>query len=205
MIFGLALSVGAISLVGAPPSTTPQLVSDISIFAFSFALIIIIWLRYTRIMSALPLNDTRAIILNLMLLFCVSLEPFLFETTKSALDLNVTTAAYALDLGTMYLILGAFSLVLADEERKLIPKELVRQYRSEGIASIVTGLFFLVSLIIPVPDNNGVPLVIYGIPLIIRDVPLRVWLWIAPLVLSAFTRQVVRISSKRERKTTSPT
>ncbi len=52
MIFGLALSVGAITLVGNPPTTGGALYNDILAFDFGFLILISVWMRYTKIMSS---------------------------------------------------------------------------------------------------------------------------------------------------------
>ncbi len=186
MVFGLALSIGAISLIGSLPQTTTELVFDVSTFGFSFAIIILTWLRYTRIMSVLPLKNRHVIMLNILLLFFVALEPFLYQVLKvSKLDEIVSTAAFALDLGIMFLILGGFELILSGEEKKLIPKELVAHYRSEAIGTLTVGAFFVGSIVVPVPDPgvNTIPQVLYGIPLVIGGVALRYWFWILPLII----------------------
>jgi uncharacterized membrane protein len=113
MIFGLALSVGAITLVSSPPTDVPSIYGDLGTFGFSFLILITIWLRYTRIMSVLPLESQRVIVLNIILLFLVSVEPFLFNILRNppsvinagAYD-DATSMLYALDLGAMMVILG---------------------------------------------------------------------------------------------------
>ncbi|MGA8905521.1 MAG: hypothetical protein WB661_11010, partial [Candidatus Bathyarchaeia archaeon] len=51
LVFGLALSIGALTLVGKPPSTPADIRSDVLGFGFSFIILISVWVRYTRIMS----------------------------------------------------------------------------------------------------------------------------------------------------------
>jgi len=78
LIFGLALSIGAISLVSRVPATPSRMLIDISQFGFSFLILVSVWLGFTNIMSVLPLEDGTTVILNLVLLFLVSIEPYLF-------------------------------------------------------------------------------------------------------------------------------
>ena len=79
LIFGLALSIGAIALLSQKPTDLFELGSLLLSFGFSFLILASIWLRYTRIMSALPLQTGRMIGANMLLLFLVSVEPYLFN------------------------------------------------------------------------------------------------------------------------------
>lgn len=178
LIFGLALSVGAISLVSSPPLDVHSLDNDLATFGFSFLILITMWLRYTRIMSVFPLESRRVINLNIMLLFAVSVEPFLFNlirntpsgvTDPTAYGDAVSTL-YALDLGAMFAILGGFTFTLADEERKLIPKEMTKQYRYEGISWFICGLFFGISAL-PV-----------FFTIMVNGTAIRYYLWLVPLI-----------------------
>lgn len=180
LIFGLALSVGAISLVSNPPTTSAQVQGDIVTFGFSFLILITMWLRYTRIMSVFPLDSPGVVRLNIVLLFTVSVEPFLFNlvrnTPAGAVNpygfSDTTSTLYALDLGAMFLIMGVFTITLATDERNLIPKTMVRQYRISGLAWFLCGSVFLVSAL---PLFYATDLGNMG--------PVRYYLWAAPLFL----------------------
>ena len=141
--------------MSSPPTTAQAVDNALVTFGFSFLILITTWLRYTRIMSVFPLEGRRATNLNIMLLFCVSIEPFLFNIVRntpagvipSLVDGydNTTSMLYALDLGAMFGILGGFTLTIASEDRKLIPKALIRQYKIEGATLGAAGLIFLLS------------------------------------------------------------
>jgi uncharacterized membrane protein len=174
--------------VSVPPTDVPEIYNDLATFGFSFLILITMWLRYTQIMSVFPLESRRIINLNIMLLFCVSIEPFLFNiirNTPAVTDpiafASTTTMLYALDLGAMFAILGGFTIIMADEERRLIPKEMTRQFRLEGVSWFVCGLVFGIS---------ALPL-FYSIKLM--DEPVRYYLWITPLLLIWVTRTAQRL------------
>ena len=183
MIFGLALSVGAITLVGNPPTTNAELENDILTFGFSFLILISVWMRYTSIMSVLPLENRRSITLNTVLLFTVSIEPFLFNLVRANSIPNpsgfpdTVSTALAVYLGVMMLILGFFTSVLADEQKKLLPKDLLRDYTYDAIWFYVSGALFIGSAFIP--------LSILGI----GGIRLKFEIWIFPLITSLIRRR----------------
>jgi len=160
--------------------------NDLATFGFSFLLLITMWLRYTRIMSVFPLETPRVIALNIMLLFCVSIEPFLFNLVRNPPTdyrafADAVSTLYALDLGAMFGILGGFTLTLADEDRSLIPKGLIRQYRFEGSVLFTCGLIFGLSAL-PVFFTTATP----------GGDPIRYYLWLIPLSLIWVTRNWYR-------------
>ena len=152
LIFGLALSVGAITLLTEKPSSIIDLAISLLGFGWAFLILALVWVRYTRIMSVLPVEAGRMMGANMLLLFLVSIEPYLynligvsFVPLPGQLDSGITTALYAADMGSMFLILAYFTHELTIEERKLIPKKLLRSYRLQRNTTIVSAALFLVS------------------------------------------------------------
>lgn len=82
-----------------------------------------IWLAYTRIVSVLPVETPGMQVLNLALLFCVVLEPFLYYVFEVAPPefLGFSSAAFALDTGSMMAILSgmAFAMVRLEVQGKI--------------------------------------------------------------------------------------
>jgi uncharacterized membrane protein len=153
LVFGLALSIGAIALVSNPPTTDSGLYRDIATFSFNFVVLISIWLRYTRIMSVLPIENRGTMSLNSVLLFTVSMEPFLFNIIRSGNSatppsiplFEAASSLYGIDLGAMMLIMAVFTLALADEEKRLVPSGMLRQLRTESVTWFISSAIFFAS------------------------------------------------------------
>lgn len=197
MIFGLALSIGAISLVGSIGNitTTYILLRDITTFGYSFLILIMVWMRYTRIMSVLPFERRWTVSLNIALLFAVSIEPFLFNVLQMGIATIKDNASqiYAADLGAMMAILALFTFVLADEDRNLVPKDQLREFKAEAVTLSTAGAVFFFST-----------LEIFWQSLAPDGTPWRLYIWIIPFVLSAARRRgqsiIHRIKKLRRQK-----
>jgi uncharacterized membrane protein len=149
LIFGLALSIGALSLVSNKPANVLDLTNTLLAFGFSFSILGMIWVEYTRIMSVLRIETGGLLRVNLAMLFFVSVEPYLFNLVNAPGQLSIDTAssAYALDLGSIFLILAFFAHELTREDKRLIPKELIRTYKRVRDGRIITTLLFYVSIL----------------------------------------------------------
>lgn len=185
LIFGLALSIGAISLTFNPPSTVSGLFDDILTFAFTFLILISVWVRYTHIMSSLPLENRWTMFLNTLLLFTVSVEPFLFNIVRagnSAL-LDMASALYGVDLGVMMLVMGIFTVVLADKERKHVGKEMRKKLRNEAVTWLISAAVFLISA---TPIFNG---------LSFEGTLVREELWVGALLVVFVRRRAAKLKA----------
>ena len=180
LIFGLALSIGALTLIGNAPKTFQALVESIGYYAFSFLILISVWYGYTRLVSAVRIETRREVELNVLLLFLVSIEPFLFNQLNSAtLPTEYVSILYALDLGGLFIIQALFAnSILADEKR---PPELRRHYTAIRNSQIVGAAIFFVS-ILPFFWTWAIPITAG------TSIPLRFILWIAPLFLRFIRR-----------------
>ena len=155
LIFGLALSIGALTLISEKPTSLLQIAYSLVYFAFAFYVLATVWVRYSRIMSVLPVETGPIIAVNLILLFLVSIEPYLYNLMIGSsnapppgqLYLGTTTSLWAADMGSIMLILAFFSHELAREERKLIPEKLLRNYRFLTYASVISGALFFASIL----------------------------------------------------------
>ncbi len=183
LVFGLALSIGALTLVGKPPSTPADIRGDVLGFGFSFIILISVWLRYTRIMSTLPLETGTTVFLNIALLFLVSVEPYLLSLLNSAEAVSLydyASVVYALDLAGLMAILGLFTHMLTTEERRLIPARLLGQQKRIRNTLFISAFLFLVSTL---PQFLAWRF---------EGTPVRVIFWYVPLIV-LWVLQVPRI------------
>jgi len=174
MIFGLALSIGALTLIGNAPSSFTALVSSILLYAFSFLILIIVWRSYTRTMVELHLETRSALNLNILLLFLVLIEPFLFNELFSPISSQEVSTLYALDLAELYAVLALFAGFIASDKSR--SEEVVRRFRTIRNTLIIAVAIFVLSIIpifwtLTIPIGAGV------------SVPMRVILWIIPLLM----------------------
>ena len=156
IIFGLALSISALFLTQNSVQTSQDFAWNILLFAFSFLVIAITWLLFSRTMSVIPSEAPSTLFLNLALLFCVALEPYLFYMLLNNATQNLlsfTSVGYALDVGFMFVILGTLaSLVLKQNQRlegedqrlRLHPKA-VPTFRRMMFEEYIVAAIFLVS------------------------------------------------------------
>jgi uncharacterized membrane protein len=189
LVFGLALSIGAIVLVTqTAPKTSGDVISSLIEFGFSFVVLIRVWTRYTGIMTDLPFDTSLMRNLNLVLLFLVSIEPYLFYLLFGTLgrhptillSSDFTTAVYALDLAGLFSVLGVMTYLLAQEEKTQRVPELVRNFQFSANTQIIAALLFLVSA-------DG-----YFWRVDPAGIPLRFWLWIVALLIGSVERAYVR-------------
>jgi uncharacterized membrane protein len=151
LVFGLALSIGSIVLISKLPQTPTDLVTGVAIFGFSFLLVVWIWSSYTAVMTALPLEVRGTYVLNVMLLFCVAVEPYLFFVQEEAKPpfLAFAAASYALDVGAMLFILAGLDRILLSEERRGgladLPPARLRRFRWSVAALSIGGVVFVAS------------------------------------------------------------
>jgi uncharacterized membrane protein len=190
LIFGLALSIGALTLIGQQPTNFQSVVASLLFYSFSFLVLVSVWRSYSTILSVLPVETGVLVNLNILLLFTVSIEPYLFNQLFAINGdyWNNVSVLYAVDLAVMFLILAFFSHSLGKEERNLGPKKYLKQFRFDRNYGLLTAFIFIVS-ILPVFEVTVFQIAGHGIPL-------RVVLWIGALIFG-FTRRIVYQLQKR--------
>jgi uncharacterized membrane protein len=154
LVFGLALSIGSIILVGRLPQNGQELAVDVLLFGFSFLIVVMTWLAYSRIMAVLPVEVQFALLLNIVLLFTVAIEPYLFYVLQSSPTieiLDVGSVAYGLDVGLMFLVLSALSFLLLKEEKGRLGEHrrahpiILERFRRFMFAEFIVGAVFAAS------------------------------------------------------------
>jgi uncharacterized membrane protein len=136
------------------------------------------------------------VILNIVLLFTVSMEPFLFNILRSGHSafpasprlVETASSLYGLDLGVMMLSMAIFTLALADEEKRLVPHDMVRQLRSEASTWVISAGIFLVSAA-PVFGRISVGGVI------MTGLSLRTLMWLAGALVVWLRRNYAKIEN----------
>ncbi len=150
VVFGLALSIGSVVFVVRYPNTAADLYSTIAEFGFSFLIVIVVWLSYRRSMVVLKYETRGTVVVNVALLFGVSIEPFLLYVLFTSTTITeAASTAYALDLGATMLLLSTLNYLLLGEERRdpvrrVHPRILERTRRSTWVR-VGIGAIFLVS------------------------------------------------------------
>ncbi len=184
MVFGLALSLGALTTVGQPPNEPGDILPATLHFGSGFAVLIVVWIRYSRATTELMHESARRTALTVPLLFLASLEPYLFNFVFTQghvfLARDVTVALTAYEVGTMLLaidiamlaaILAGFDHLAIGHHDRAVEARAARQHAlaRDLQAFVVAG--FLVSAL---PSMSWVDLL---------GVPLRAILWCAvPLI-----------------------
>lgn len=153
MIFGLALSITAIQLAFTPPNHRVEVVGYIAEFVVSFALLVWIWMSYTRICERITVERENLLLLNATLLLAVSLEPYLLFIVWSGVFLgrdesllNLSSIAWSVDVAGMFLVLGLMTRQGMLHPEHTIPPAISREvrrlvnwrYASAGLIALAT-------------------------------------------------------------------
>jgi hypothetical protein len=107
-------------------------------------------------MSALPSEVPYTLFLNLTLLFCVTLEPYLFYMLMNNATQNLlsfTSVGYALDVGSMFVILGTLASSVLQQNKRMegenrrprVDAKTLPTFRRMMIEEYIVGALFLVS------------------------------------------------------------
>jgi len=71
------------NIVGKQPQTGQDNCVNHQHLGFGVLIIVLTWLGYSRTMAVLPIDASSALLANLVLLFLVAIEPYLFYVLTS--------------------------------------------------------------------------------------------------------------------------
>lgn len=203
LIFGLALSITALSMIGRPITALTNVTQALFAYLFGFLILISVWFRYTRTMEFVRVETPLIMTLNVALLFFVSVEPYLFNLLLSPTSPVQGTSGfdwwlfisslYATDLGSLFLILGVYDVVVLRTSAPPQSPEDAVKLRAARNAHLVGAAFIFVSLI-PALGTWGLPL---GPEL--GTIPIRAILWFTPLAVIRGQAYLVRRAGRKAR------
>jgi len=175
LIYGLSLSIGAISLVitNNQASTASDINRNILEFLFVFLILITSWIIYTSDMSVLPVETRLVTFLNVILLIFVAIIPYLFDQAVSlyntAADQDYASILFAIDYAGTLLILAGFAHIISQEEKQLVDGD--QMVRLRRIRNRLTLLTIIVLLSLAVPWDR-----------FFLGVHIRLFIWYVPIV-----------------------
>jgi hypothetical protein len=152
IIFGLALSIGSLILIENRVQVWQSFVWNLILFGFSFAIISLVWLSFSATMRYLSTEVPAVIFLNLVLFFCVILEPYLFymQMNGSGQLSAVISQVFAFDVGFMFFVLGIMAEMVVKEAKLNHPS-----YHSDDLKTLqnmiypryIVGALYLISVV----------------------------------------------------------
>ncbi len=150
LIFGLALSIGALILINTIPTNPSQVLNDIIAFTYGFVILVFIWEEITQEMLLFKVETRGMLRVTYIMLFLVTLEPYLFNlitqhTPSSSID-DLASSLYALDLASLMLILAFFSQKIIGGEGNLSEGVRKRYLHKRGVF-LFEATIFVVSII----------------------------------------------------------
>src|SRR5437870_671011 len=155
LIYGLSLSIGAISLVitNNQASTANDINRNVFEFLFVFLILITSWIIYTSDMSVLPVETRLVTFLNVVLLILVAIIPYLFDQAISrynTLDIqNYASTLFTFDYAGSLFIMAGFAHLIAQEEKQLVDSDQVIRFRRIRRRLTILTIVVLLSLAIP--------------------------------------------------------
>ena len=151
LVFGLALSIGSVILVGKTPANGEDIAANVVLFGFGFAIIVLAWLGYSRSMLVLSVEVRWALVSNLLLLFTVAVEPYLFYVLYQPISLSFldfASSLYAIDgAAMMFILAGLGYIVMGVEKRRKgsVQGSNPERFRQIVYAEVGSGAIFLFS------------------------------------------------------------
>src|SRR5207245_3162767 len=185
LIYGLSLSIGAISLVitNNQRSAPGDINRNILEFLFVFLILITSWIIYTSDMSVLPVETRLVTFLTVILLILVAIIPYLFHQAVSQYNLigdqDYASTLFAIDYAGNLLILAGFAHIISQEEKQLVDGD--QMVRLRRIRNRLTLLTIIVLFSLAVPWSW----LLFGIQV-------RLFIWSVPIISFWLNRMSIR-------------
>ncbi|MDW5562075.1 MAG: TMEM175 family protein [Methanomassiliicoccus sp.] len=154
IIFGLALTVGTLTLVKPAEDSFGELLHILSSFALSFIVLLWFWWLYIRTMRGMVMNSQVKYGLNFVLLFLVVIEPYLL----TIVDTVSGATAYAIDLGTVMVVFVFFWHFMRKETPLTDEARLDKLRRGRNSMLLSAAIFYastLVQLFPPIASSGA--------------------------------------------------
>lgn len=181
LIYGLSLSIGAISLVitNNQSSSASDINRNILEFLFVFLVLITSWIIYTSDMSVLPIETRFVTLLNIVLLVLVSIFPYLFDQAVSTFNASSVQDYASILLAGNYaatlLVMAVFAHIIAQEEEHLVDGEIMIRFRRARNRLGVLTVIVLLSIAVPWDW-------------LLIGIHVRLFIWIIPIFSFWFNR-----------------
>lgn len=194
LIFGLALSIGALALINNQPSDFSAVLTSLLFYTFSFLVLVNVWRSYSGLLSILPVETELLIGLNILLLFTVSIEPYLFnQVFLTSGDLwSKISMLYGVDLAVMFLVLAFFNNSLANQRKTTAPPQANKMFLFDRNYDLIIAAVFFIS-ILPVFETTVFQI---SSEQTVYDIRLRAFIWTTALVMG-MVRRVFTQKSRR--------
>ena len=146
LVFGLALSIGSLAMISQPVNNLTDVRDGLLQFVFGFLIIVSVWVSYTNIISEIKVETEMDFRLNLFLLMLVAIEPYLLYLLghNDPEILNWSSAAYAVDIGFIMLILAGLYHRRSAPDNDIESPDHYRMERDRFIA--MAGIFLVSAL-----------------------------------------------------------
>ncbi len=185
-VFGLSLGLGAYSLTELPITNSIDLFAAVGFFGFSYFIIFMSWIAIRPYFEDYVVYGSVNMILfftgffiaimplSMRIILMQSIEPTSPDILEAAFVL------YPLCLSAITITMGLFSFTFSKQSGKTAPWKDFAHLLSDGVASFVMGLVFLISAFIPyeksIEDALG-SIILFQLPPEIVNLPFKVGFW----------------------------
>ena len=150
-VFALTLGLGAFSLAIVPKNSIMEVAQAVGVFAIAFFYIVVIWIINSRFFENYRLYDNVFLALNFLILFLVTISPFLMQAFSMSSDFaDSMSILYALDIMGIFTILGVLHQRYIWQNRDHLKEEETREVKMDRNMQFIISAWFLISALIPI-------------------------------------------------------